>query len=85
MWLQEAGLKLERVELFKRDIRHSGSEGLAGWIRTTWLPYTRKIPVTLRDSFIKEIVDRYLELFPLDEKGAAHVKMVRLEVEAIKI
>lgn len=71
-WLREAGLKPERIELIPKDMRLPGKEGLAGWIRTTWLPYTERLPVTLRDEFIKEIVDRYVEGLPLDEAGMAH-------------
>jgi hypothetical protein len=33
---------------------------------------------------LTEIAGRYLERYPLDERGAAHVKMQRLEVEAYK-
>jgi trans-aconitate methyltransferase len=83
-WLCQAGLKPERVELLPKDMKHSGREGLAGWIRTTWMPYTERVPTRLRDSFITEIVDRYLKAHPLDEMGTACVKMVRLEVEASK-
>jgi len=58
--------------------------GLAGWIRTTWLPYTEQLPNKLRDMFIAVIVDTYLEKHPLDTAGTAHVAMVRLEAEASK-
>jgi trans-aconitate 2-methyltransferase len=61
-----------------------GREGLAGWIRTTWLPFTERVPVHLRDSFIQEIVERYIAAYPLDETGTARVKMVRLEVQATR-
>ena len=55
-----------------------------GWIRTTWLPYTGRVPEELRDEFIDRIAARYLERVPLDGDGKAHVDMVRLEVEARK-
>ena len=84
-WLNEAGLKPERVELIPKVANLQGRNGLAGWIRTTWLPFTERVPVSLRDSFINEIVDRYIAAYPLDEIGMAHVKMVRLEVQATKI
>jgi trans-aconitate 2-methyltransferase len=42
------------------------------------------LPAELRDPFIKEIVNNYLEKHPLDEAGITHVRMVRLEVEASK-
>jgi trans-aconitate 2-methyltransferase len=83
-WLHEAGLQPERVELLQKDMRLSGKEGLAGWIRTTWLPYTERLPEKLRNEFVSEIVDRYVEKHPLDNAGYVHVGMVRLEVEATK-
>ncbi len=81
-WLKEAGLREKRLELIPKDMKQKGKEGLAGWIRTTWLPYTERVPTALRDTFIAEIVDSYLEIHPLDSQGFAHVKMARLEVEA---
>ena len=83
-WLREAGFRPVRVELLPKDMKLRGIEGLAAWIRTTWLPFTEKIPDSLRDSFINEIAKKYIEAFPLDENGFAHVKMVRLEVQATK-
>ena len=63
---------------------HQSKEGLAGWIRTTWLPYTSRLPESLRDDFIAQLVGQYLSTHPLDSSGLAHVSMVRLEVEAEK-
>lgn len=83
-FLFEAGLKPLRVELFSRDMKHVGEDGLAGWIRTTWLPYTERLPVELRDLFVKEIVCRYLENHSIGADGVVHLGMMRLEVEACK-
>jgi trans-aconitate methyltransferase len=83
-WLEQAGLQVKRVELLSKDMLHLGREGLAGWIRTTWLPYTHRVPEPLREQFISEIVGAYLKVRPLDPDGFAHVDMVRLEVEAYK-
>jgi trans-aconitate 2-methyltransferase len=84
-WLCAAGFKPERVELFPRDMVLQGKEGLAGWIRSVWLPFTERVPEQLRESFINEIADRYLAAYPLDETGTVHIKMTRLEVQASKI
>jgi trans-aconitate 2-methyltransferase len=83
-FLTEAGLKPLRVELFPRDMKHAGSEGLSGWIRTTWLPYTERLPTEKRDLFVKEIVASYLKNHPADTNGVVHLGMMRLEVEAYK-
>jgi trans-aconitate 2-methyltransferase len=83
-WLKDAGFKPERVELIPKDMKLKGKEGLAGWIRTTWLPFTERVPASLRASFINDIAERYIAAYPLDKKGLAHVKVVRLEVQATK-
>lgn len=84
VWLEEAGLQPRRVELVPKDMLQQGQAGLEGIIRNTWLPYTERLPARLRESFVTEIAARYLERYPLDEKGQAHVQMMRLEVEAEK-
>jgi trans-aconitate 2-methyltransferase len=84
VWLREAHLKPERTELLQKDMRLQGKEGLAGWFRTTWLPYTERIPEALRNKFVREIVNRYVKKHPLDKAGMVHVEMARLEVEAAK-
>ncbi len=83
-WLGEAGLTATRAELIPRDMRQKGREGLLGWVRTTWMPYTERLPAELREPFLAEAVDRYLAAYPLTQQGEAIVRMVRLEVEATK-
>jgi len=83
-WLAKAGLQSARLELVEKDMVHEGRDGLAGWIRTTWLPYTQRLPRHLREVFIGELVDAYLTEHPLDSAGRSHVRMIRLEVEAYK-
>ncbi len=84
IWLAEAGFKPTRLELVPKDMVHESVEGLKGWFRTTWFPYTRRLPQAMQDTFIDELVDSYLEKHPVDDFGRTHVKMVRLEVEANK-
>jgi trans-aconitate methyltransferase len=83
-WLREAALRPLHIELIPKDMTHPGAPGLEGWIRTTWLPYTERVPETLRERFVHDLSARYLACYPLDEAGLAHVAMVRLEVEAVK-
>jgi trans-aconitate methyltransferase len=83
-FLFEAGLVPERVELFPKEMKLIGAEGLAGWIRTTWLPFTEKLPVELRPKFVQEIVSRFVEEHTVDGDGIVIVGMMRLEVEAYK-
>jgi len=83
-FLQQAGLVAKRVELFPKDMKFNDTEGLAGWVRTTWLPFTDKLPVELRPKFVELIVNRYLKEHPADAEGTIHVGMMRLEAEAHK-
>jgi trans-aconitate methyltransferase len=82
IWLKEAGLHPERVELIAKDMSYPERAGLEGWLRTTWMPYTERVPVERREAFITQVVDRYLAEHPVDSKGYVHVDMMRLEVEA---
>ncbi len=82
VWLKQAGLHPVRVELIPKDMSYPDRAGLEGWVRTTWLPYTERIPVERRDTFIIDLVERYLAEYPEDSQGQVHVAMVRLEVEA---
>jgi len=81
-WLKEAGLKSKRIELIPKDMVHQGRRGLSTWIRTTWLPYTQRVPETLRQEYIEEIVDHYLKKHPIAEDGTINIQMIRLEIEA---
>ncbi len=81
-WLTAAGFHAGRVELIPKDMTHATPERFAGWVRTTWIPWTDRIPPAERETFIADLVARYLELHPVDEAGRVHVAMVRLEVEA---
>lgn len=82
--ITKSGLTLKRVQLVEKDMVHEGEAGFAGWIRTTWLPYTSKVPENEREEFISRNVKRYVEKFKKDLNGNIHIKMVRLEAEAVK-
>jgi trans-aconitate 2-methyltransferase len=81
-WLAEAGLTAARVELIPKDMAQPDRDHLAGWIRTTWLPYTQRLPAELREPFIAAVIETYLRDHSANANGTIHVKMVRLEVEA---
>jgi trans-aconitate methyltransferase len=83
-WAAEAGLTILRNELIPKDMIHHGLNGLAGWIRTTWLPYLDRLPPADREIFIGTLCEEYLRRTPPDAAGRVHVSMVRLEVEAVR-
>jgi trans-aconitate 2-methyltransferase len=84
-WLPRFGFKTRRVELVPKDANYKGKRGLAAWLRTTWLPYTQCVPEDLREEFIAAVVERYIAKHPADESGNIHVRMVRLEIDAVKL
>jgi trans-aconitate methyltransferase len=83
-WLAEAGLEARRVELLPKRMRQQGAEGLAAWVRTTWLPYTQAVPAEHREELVVKVVERYLRSHPPAADGMVGVDMVRLEVEALR-
>jgi trans-aconitate methyltransferase len=84
VWLRQAEFKLKRVELIPKEMLFANADGLKGWLRTTWLPYTECIPPPKRERFIENIAKAYLRDHLPYDGGVIHVGMVRLEVEAYK-
>ena len=84
-WLKKYNFAIERLELVPKDMTHKGKEGFSGWIRTTWMPFTKCVPENKREDFIAQFVDLYLAKYPLDSQGLTHISMVRLEVDAHKL
>ncbi|MFH1571824.1 MAG: methyltransferase domain-containing protein, partial [Gemmatimonadota bacterium] len=58
-WLASAGLEARRLELIPKDMVHAGRPQLAGWIRTTWLPYLDRVPDVRRGDFAEALLERY--------------------------
>jgi trans-aconitate 2-methyltransferase len=83
-WMEALGFHVNRAELLPKDMVHEGADAFAAWLRTTWLPYTQRVPESLREEFIHEIVTAHAGIRPPDADGSIHFTMVRLEVEATK-
>lgn len=81
IWLSENEFNPVRVELIPKDMQHN-QDGLLGWLRTTWFPYTDCLPAELRDDFLGDVIKAYTDVHPVDASGNTHVKMMRLEVVA---
>jgi trans-aconitate methyltransferase len=84
-WLPRFGFKTHTVKLSPKDAVYQGRERFAAWFRTTWLPYTQRVPENLRNDFVAAVTDRYVARHPLDDAGQVYVRMVRLEIDAIRI
>jgi trans-aconitate methyltransferase len=84
-WLPRFGFKTHTVKLSPKDAVYQGRDRFAAWFRTTWLPYTQRVPENMREGFTAGVVDRYLAKHPPDAKGRVRVRMVRLEIDAVKV
>jgi trans-aconitate methyltransferase len=84
-WLPHFGFKTHGVKLSPKDAVYQGRDRFAAWFRTTWLPYTQRVPENLREEFIAGVVDRYLAKHPHDAEGCVYVRMVRLEIDAVRL
>lgn len=83
--LTRVELKAQRIDLVPKDMIFQGKEEFRGFIRTTGNPdYLTKLPESLRETVVNEIVDTYLEEYPLNSAGLIYIPMLRLEVEATK-
>lgn len=84
LWLEKAGFKTLSVRLAPKDATYPGAEGFAAWLRTTWIPYVQRVPEQLREQFIAAVTRRYVARHPADSENNIHVKMIRLEIDAVK-
>ncbi|MGA2787561.1 MAG: methyltransferase domain-containing protein [Verrucomicrobiota bacterium] len=83
-WLPRFGFKTHRIRLSPKDAVYQGRDRFAAWLRTTWLPYIQRVPEDLCEEFISAVTDRYVAKHPPDADGRVHVRMVRLEIDAVK-
>jgi trans-aconitate methyltransferase len=83
-WLPKFGFKINALKLAPKDATYAGADGFAAWLRTTWLPYVQRVPASLREEFITAVTGRYVAKHPSDDVGQVHVRMVRLEIDAVK-
>ena len=84
-WLPKFGFKINRLELAPKDAIYDDAASFATWLRTTWIPYVQRVPENLREEFIAAVTGRYLAKHPPDKAGQVHVRMVRLEIDAVKL
>jgi trans-aconitate methyltransferase len=84
-WLPEAGFLAQSIQLTPKDALHPDARAFAAWVRTTWMPYTHLVPEARRQEFISAVVQRYLERHPATATGGVRVRMVRLELDAVRV
>lgn len=83
-WLPRFGFRPGMVRLVEKDTAFADRGAFAGWFRTTWLPYTQRVPERQREEFVADVATRYVTKHAPDTSDQIHVRMVRLEIEAEK-
>ncbi len=63
-WLPEAGFRPVTVQLVPKQAVHESEAAFTAWFRTTWMPYTQRVPEPQRGEFIQAVVARYLAAHP---------------------
>lgn len=81
--LENAQFSLTRLETVIKHEKFPTRAAFQGFLRQ-WFPYLRPLPADLKDIFLDQLVDSYLNLLPVDEKGQVSFIVTRLEVEARK-
>ncbi len=84
-WLPRFGFRILRVQLAPKDATYDGPAGFAAWLRATWLPFTQRVPEYLREEFISAVTQRYVVRHLPDAAGRIRVRLVRLEIDAVKV
>jgi trans-aconitate methyltransferase/RimJ/RimL family protein N-acetyltransferase len=84
-WLAQSFLRVHRIELVPKPMRLADVTALKGWLRTTWMTYTERIPESERVELVQEWAARVAEGCTLADDGALMMPMVNLEIEADKI
>lgn len=84
-WLPRFGFRVLSVRLTPKVAAHEGRDGFTAWFRTTWMPYTQRVPEALREDFINSVAERHVARHPPEESGKIWVRMVRLEIDAVRV
>ena len=82
--LKRNGFKPVKVSIIPKIALHKGYEGLFMWLKTTWLPYTQRVPAAKRNKFIRAAALGFMEETGQMNKTAVKMVMKRLQVEAVK-
>jgi len=70
-----------RLEVVRKEEKFPSKEAFLGFLRA-WFPYLRPLQEVSKGPFLSELLDAYLKILPLDEKGQVTFIVDRLEVEA---
>ena len=83
IYLDEENFSCKHCAVFFQNKIFPTAESFKGAM-AQWLPWLRPLPAQLKDDFLNQILDKYLERNPPDSHGRLHFRVDRLEVVAAK-
>lgn len=81
--LLDAQLTPVRVEVVTKHEHFPSRAAFQGFLKQ-WFPYLRPLAPEQKEAFLTELVDRYLQILPVNEEGKVSFIVDRLEVDATK-
>ncbi|MBS0615810.1 MAG: methyltransferase domain-containing protein [Verrucomicrobia bacterium] len=81
--LQKAQFEPKRLEVVRKEELFSSRAAFHGFIRQ-WLPHVWPLGENMKDKFLSEVIDIYLQKTPLTTDGQVPFFTDHLEVEAVK-
>jgi trans-aconitate methyltransferase len=81
--LTDAHFSISHIRTTTKHEKFPSRAAFHGFLKQ-WFPYLRPLPTEMKEAFLAELLDNYLEILPVDEKGQVSFIVSRLEVEAKK-
>lgn len=82
--LEKGGFQVKEMTIETHENAFPNRRAFLGFIGQ-WLPYLRPLPLELKEAFLCEVVDHYLQLEPLDSSGQVKFEYSRLDLIAQKV
>ena len=84
-WLENAGFRVESVELVDKEMRFENVEGFKGYLKSAWLPWISRVEESRNEEFVQDVVDVFVKDCADDSRERFCVGMQRLEGGAFKM
>jgi len=70
-FMRDAGFEIESFKIIATYNRFADRAVFTAFVKQ-WLPFVQDVPLELRDEFMRQVMDVYLQLLPQDESGAVY-------------
>ncbi|MEY3222818.1 MAG: hypothetical protein RLZZ203_1674 [Cyanobacteriota bacterium] len=82
--LKDSGLNVEKINTYLESMTCETKEIFETCLRHNWISLSSRIPTTLYEDFMAELIEKYLVYNPLQDDGAIIYQQMWLELEATK-